>query len=401
MAYRNALFELKGKSLQAALDLEKELEKEIARVKPKNTGNLADIQGSWKNLYVGLLTRLEKENPDLLIATGLHQAAIQIREMPDSYPRAYLEYPQIFLSPEKSPRYFMYAPIDYKGDFFKPQDALAVTDKKQERAIGELLFAGGWLGNAPLIDMQRQGTALPKEYQALMSDTFSSAAKKSDILCFIAAGRSLAIVHEYEAAKASYDAAVSKMFEDVRVMVESAYPPGTDKSDVYVNMSYSEHKRDGANSGIEISVGSRRAGGNRVPMPENPHYNLSGDYIFFRDDTQEGRVLKALCGAVPKRPDISDYAELRTKNGKSPQLRSLGAYQVLVYSVPEKAHHMIVPPDSYPLPARVVEWLREDENDNRIGIKPPPMPKEVANALASLPPLSGIKSPGTKNTPKL
>ena len=100
MTYKNVLFELSGKSLEAAKRLEAKIVSELETVSVQNEGYLGDIDRSWTTFYEGLIERLTKEDPELLKQTGLSSPAIQVFKGKGTFPRAYREHPQIFLSPK-------------------------------------------------------------------------------------------------------------------------------------------------------------------------------------------------------------------------------------------------------------------------------------------------------------
>ena len=193
-----AVFELKGRALRAAKLLEQELKQELSAVPVKNSGNIKDISDSWDTMYEGLIKRLDQDAPGILNETGLTSPSIMVYKGVQSLPRAYKEHPAIFTSPEQNPRYFMYSPVDYKGDYFKPLDSKLLS-KKEEQRVGDLLFAGGWLGNAPIVSIKKIGVATPEDY----SPPTTSELRKSfshmpnDRVVFLAQGKTLDLVNDY------------------------------------------------------------------------------------------------------------------------------------------------------------------------------------------------------------
>lgn len=408
-------YELKGASLAAARALEAEVARAVRQAPPKNAGNLLEIQQSWQAFYQKLIARLGAENPQLLQATGLDAPALQIRQDAGAFARAYQVYPQIFASPEQTPRYFMYVPLAGDGAHFVPQDAL-LLDARQEKAAGALLFAGGWLGNAPLVDRAARGVAVPASANIdTPSLQFNRAAKPQGRVeqCFLAAGRSLAIVQDYETRLTQYNDAVTRAFDAVKAETEKLYPQILQAlpagSGLYTNLSRSDRTAPGADTGMAFSV-RLEGSGEKVALPESrafhtvPHH---GDVaIVTRDDTEEGRTLKEVLHAVPARPSLADYPELRADfapelsdiekmvglNGEVPMLVTQGHLKILRYHAAEGDHSSFVPPGARLFPAAAMAWLQQDEEDRRQGIEPPPLPPELAGFFSM--PLH--KLPGNK-----
>lgn len=407
------VYALAGRSLDAALRLEQELRKELETVPVMQSGNMKAIGDSWDAMYKGLLARLENEAPEVLELTGLKNPSVQVFKGPQTYPRAYVEYPQIFSSPEKEPKYFMYAPADYKGAHFTPPDAMRLNDKEEQR-VGNLLFAGGWLGNAPIVSVKKSGVATPADYIAPSESELRKAFSymPNDRVCFLAAGRSLEIVEDYRARTKEWeqkinDACRAIEFETLKTKpaVLLGLPAG---EDVRISATYSYSSGGGDKVTLLLSI--RREGknsmwdaGKTVDAVPSPAYDLSnrdgGEYIVTaRTDTPEGRDLAALIDAIPLTPGLRDYPELNANfdvkldqigrmlgvNGTVPQAVETGGRTVLVYSAsPDEKTTGFCPPGAKPFPAEAYEWLRFDEGDRNMGITPPPMPKYIADILAA------------------
>ncbi len=407
------VYKLAGRSLEAALLLERELAKELLTVPVLQKGKINDIRDSWDGMYKGLLARLEKESPDVLTLTGLNSPAVQVFQGPQTLPRAYVEFPKIFSSPKKTPEYFMYAPVDYKGRYFVPADAVLLTDK-EEQIINNRLFAGGWLGNAPIVSVKKPGVATPADYVApsavKLRKAFSYA--QNDRVIYLAAGRSLEIVEDYRARTQDWE---SKIKAACRAIEAEAKKTKTDillglpaGEDVRISATYSYSSGGGDKATLLLSI--RREGknsiwdaGQTVDALPSPAFHLSnreggGDIVTVRTDTPEGKQLAALIDAIPLTPGLRDYPELfanfdikhdqvsRTLgvNGVVPQAVEVDRRTVLVYSAsPKNKENKFCPPGAKSFPAEAYEWLRSDEGDRNMGITPPPMPKEIIDILAA------------------
>lgn len=411
----NVVYALAGRALEAAQRLEQELQRELKTVAVMRSGNMKDMGDSWDAMYKGLLERLDREAPEILELTGLKSPATQVFKGAQTLPRAYQEYPQIFASPEKKPMLYMYAPVDYKGAHFVPVDSVPMTGKQADR-VGDLLFAGGWLGNAPLVSVRKEGVATPADYKAPGKTALRKAFShmSNDRVCFLAAGRSLDIVQDYRArtedwkeklqtACRAIEAEVGKKKNELLVML----PVG---EDVNISVSYSYSSQGGDKATLLLSV--RRAGkdsmwnaGKKVDAPESDAYRLTpregGEYVVKpRRDTPEGKALAAIIDAVPRTPGLKEYPELLADfkikqdqigrmlgvNGSIPQVVDVGGYTVLLYTAaPGVKKDSFCPPGAQPFKAEAYEWLRSDEGDRNMSIKSPPMPRDLADLLAKTP----------------
>lgn len=389
------IFELNGKSLNAALCLQREIKRELQTFTVKNTGPVNEIVKSFEDFYAGLLRRMRREFPEILDMVGLNSPATQVLQDKDSLPRSYKNFPEIFVSPENPPRYFMYAPVDYKGEHFTPADGVRL-DEKQEKHVGNMLFMGGWGGTAPLVSFRREGVALPQDYKPLPQD--QSDDKTVSYISFVAQGRSLAAVHDFEQRTEAYHAAVEKVQELVEKAAAESFPqlllslPAGEELRAEVNYRYG-----GDMAGkTEILLSVRQEGktdlwnmGKTVPVPAGPYYTLTesygGEYIVTaRTDTQEGRQLAALMDAIPPTPSLKDYPEILGDVGSIVNVRKLGGMALLVFHAKDAQTVLPCPQDAKPLSTQAFHWLRADEDDRNIGIKPPPMPEAVAAVLGSL-----------------
>lgn len=393
-------YELHGESLAAARRLERLVALAAQRVQPLDSGNLADIQQSWQQFYQDVFDVLSKHAPDLLQATGLTTPSTVVKTAAGEYPRAYHEYPAIFASPGDPPRYFMYVPRDHFNTAFVPHDARKLS-LDEESKVNSLLFAGGWLGNAPLFSLPRRGIATPANVK--IDDVISSFAKAAGQYTpaevnFIAAGRALEIVKNYEEALRDYNEKMRAAFDAVKAASEKLYPemlrdlPAGEG--LYTNLSGASQLIDGVDTGLTLSIrrdgkgGDFMQGGQVVPIPDNPYFIAhpyrGGDVaIKTRSDTPQGRALARILKAVPaQRPALSADADLQV-NGISPNVVTIGQYKILRYFVADASTVMLPPCDAVPFPPAAQAWLRADEEDRRMGNVPPPMPQDVLRYLVN------------------
>lgn len=410
-----AIFELSGESLEAAKRLEDEIRKELETVKPMNSGNMLAIQKSWESFYKGLIARLKHEQPSLLALTGLAAPTVQVQESKDSLPRAYVEFPAIFSSPEREPRYFMYVPVDYKGACFRPQDSVQV-DEEAAAQIDELLFAGGWLGNAPLVTMTKEGIATPADYvPAQESDEEDTHTRRA----FIAGGESLEAVRDYERRQREYRAACDRARKAIEKIAELGFPalqetaPAGETLRASVSYRYGGHLEGKTEMLLSVRMegtSSMWNAGKTLPLKDNAAWTLKqghgNEYVVEpRRDTPGGQALARIMDNIPATPSLAEYPALLSDfsfrpsrienalgvNGIVPQVRELGGKKILVYNTEDDDASGFTPPGARPLSTQVFNWLDADERDRNMGYTPPPMPPVVRAALAEPKPPQGLK----------
>lgn len=141
------VFKLEGKSRDYALSIARYLDKKYGHetTPPLKEG---ETDSPLKESYEGL---------------GQLSPVIRIRHYDEGYPRAYLSRPMVCAHPFHNDQFYMYAPVGYNGDIFKPADAIELNEEDAEK-IGQGLFAGGWCDPAYLLVSQDSGTAIPSDY---------------------------------------------------------------------------------------------------------------------------------------------------------------------------------------------------------------------------------------------
>lgn len=402
------VYKLEGVSLSAAKRLQQEIKKERETAPPLGLGNASDIKKSWENFYRQVLARLEKEAPEVLEHTGLRVATIHVREQKQHFPRAYEKFPQIFLSPLDPPDYYMYVPTDYKGRHFVPSDA-RLLDEKEERHVGHLLFAGGWIGNPPLLSMPENGVKTPEDF--IPKTVFEREQwDQNELVCFIAKGRSLAIVQDLKARadvwKKKLDAACTAIKQEVEKTLPQLLASLPKGEEVYISASYAYCS--GKIPELLLSISRKGHGdifamGKKVPPVPSPAFHLVpreyGEYtVTARTDTPEGLEIAKLIADISATPWPGDYPELFapfkikedqiTKmlgvNGVVPRAATLAQNVFLIYNASTgEPRGNFCPPDAVPCPAEIYHWLFDDQNDRMINVIPPPMPKKVSDFLSS------------------
>ncbi len=409
------VFELKGESLAAALRLEQEIRKELQSVTPQSTGYMNEIQASWEKFYADLVARLAIEAPELLQHTGLGSPVVQVSHEKDSLPRAYREFPVIYQGDGDPPRYFMYVPTDYKGNHFTPADGVQLTREQTEK-VDDMLFAGGWLGNAPLVSLKKTGVATPADYDPLRNAFLRKAQKdRHSQRIFIAGGESLAAVRDFERRTGEYQSSVARVQQAIETIAKTEFPALLENLPPGEALRASVRYSDGGylNGKTQMLLSVRQEGkadiwqaGKTVPLASNDAYTLTprhrGEYIVEpRRDTYAGKALAAIMDAVPKTPSFSDYPQIHADftfypnrfeaafgiSGTVPFTRKFGNNTILVYNTEDTETGDFTPPGATPLPLKAYKWLEADERDRNMGVAPPPMPNEIRTLPWPTPPL--------------
>lgn len=387
------VYELGGRSRDAAEALAGEMRRELD-VRPSSS--LADRDA----VHAGLADRLKREQPELLELTGLTSPVVCVYKRQESWPRAYREYPCIFMSPETRPRYFMYAPVGYRGEHFVPPDARRLSEIEAQHA-GNLLFAGGWLGNAPVVELKKAGVPVPSDYQSPsareLREVFGALSVRQ--VAYVTAGRSLELVQDYRQCEADWRRSIKRASRAIRFAVReqrqhilAGLPAG---EDININISPSYSSRGGDMVALELSIQQQGRvnimhAGRRVVVPASPAYAVDvrdgRSFVQPRLDTPQGQRLKVILDAIPVTPALSSYPELILQGRAqvyAPHAVEVAGHTVLLYNLARAdSAASFCPPDARRLPIAAFNWLRGDEGDRNIGIDPPPAPSRLAAILS-------------------
>ncbi len=155
MQLNNKVYELKGKSLVAVLTLR---EKVISELRPVMTS------------LVGSAAAFHEKHKDLYEAAGMNSRSIKVNVIQGCHPRAYAYTPEVFFHPHDSSRAYMYAPTDFKGRSFIPEDGLLLTQEQSETvAMG--LWSGGWSDPLPVVyNRPPYGVQVPSDFDPNAAD---------------------------------------------------------------------------------------------------------------------------------------------------------------------------------------------------------------------------------------
>ncbi|PZP53893.1 MAG: hypothetical protein DI586_10530 [Micavibrio aeruginosavorus] len=404
---KSVLYELGGKSLEAAKELEAIVNTAYSENPPLQLGLLSDIHASWQAFSSRLIQDVNAIRPEILDLTGLNSPCIDVRVATHAFPRAYQTYPCIYRSPERETRYFMYSPEDYKGRYFTPEDAKKIIGK-EAKAIGQLLFAGGWDDGAPLLNRPEFGVEMPGDISystkfaaavnAMQTDRPTSMRKN-----FIAGCKSQELVDDFKKRKAEHEAASTAVFNELRRIASVISTEMTGNADEYdTSLSGSYKGSHGANMTFSFDLKTKLTG-SQVSVPEHPYFYMKkaefGGYeIVPREDTVEGSVFSDLLLSVPPMPYLSEYEELISDfiyeptdiermigvDGRVPQLIEIGGLQFISYNSDERVVSDYCPPGAKPVSSELYNWLQRDRSDFNMKIMPPPMPDQLAQEYAAL-----------------
>ena len=175
---KSVFYELKGKSLAAALDLHGKMHDELLpalktlqaakkgsllsmlratmQVMPILLGqkdvSYAQAAKAFSNEdFLPLVHAFQAKYKDLYDATGQNSRAVKISYTEGSYPRAYAHTPQLYFHPVyKNNRVVLIAPVDYKDRTFQPEDAVPLSDG-EAKVLCEGLWLGGHSDPVPVI----------------------------------------------------------------------------------------------------------------------------------------------------------------------------------------------------------------------------------------------------------
>lgn len=143
------VYELKGESLISAYALDS--------LQQMTAHDLTRTYNGDKDAY--------KADIDMLLhQLGQKTPSTRISLTEGSAPRAYAHYPAVFFHPGDNTRAYMFAPVDFKGRYFMPADAVKLTEN-QAKTISIGLWAGGWSDPAPVTPViPAHGIPMPMDF---------------------------------------------------------------------------------------------------------------------------------------------------------------------------------------------------------------------------------------------
>ncbi len=183
MSYsRYKVFKLEGRSLKAAKALDLAVRKAYAKNPvPYKNKKFAEINRLALEFNATTLEMLQQHHKDLLDVTGLSHSVIQIIVYKDDTPsRAFRIYPELYASPDSPPDYYMYAPVDYNGKNFEPEDGRALSNEEREK-VAARLFGGGAAGleTQPVFSRALEKVPVPTDFDRHKSDSVKALQPRS------------------------------------------------------------------------------------------------------------------------------------------------------------------------------------------------------------------------------
>lgn len=400
-------YELHGESLDAAIELDVRVRLALSQKPVATTGrSLLDLHNEYRRQYDAVLDEIRRDDPALAARCGLTAPITQIDAQDGAHPRAYHAYPEIFGTSAKMPMYLMYCPVDYKGDHFKPADAIQCDPKDfsgtdMGHSIYKNLF---WVADGPVIDAGKRGVALPIDFNPQTSHTIPGPGLRPG-RCFRAGGDALYTLDKMQQERERFDRTFKAFSDGVQAWARKISP------EHYCNMSL--RFENGANV-LELSL--RERGGNPVALKStdwiinkqlsrdwmNPmtgakeHVTLLEYRVEPNTATEEGRKLYSLFKAIPPMPSAQTWPDIEVTSSK-------GTHKPVVHRFPQGTYlavhdipdgEKIAPPRGCTeAPVSELIWLDRDRQDREWGITPPPPPAALAHLFKAAPPSNGPRAP--------
>jgi hypothetical protein len=393
------LYKLEGKSREAAMRIGYILHSAINKnpISTQDYQEFLNIKKSFNQMALGVM---KEKTPDLLTQAGLDKASIQVFKYQDGYPRAYTNFPQIYVNPNTPGDIYMQCPVDYKGNHFVPEDGIKI-EGDEKKHISEQLFAGGWTKNAPLLEREENGIALPEDFDENNSITIDNGDgfESATVKIYKANNRSLHVIQDFLSRQESFGENVKKLFDFVRSQATSGEiehnSQTIDASTLHADMGIAYDNEENPHVFLALINPSAQDPTQGLIIPKDTDtYLVQEQYdhryrIIPNEETELGKEFKSFLNTVSKRPDLSDYWQLHNptapkvldENGqeidaKVPQLDMIDGEHYLIYTVdPSQEKDASAPPDGIPVSKADYLWIKQDSVDKQLGIQTPPPPK--------------------------
>lgn len=399
-------YKLEGASHKAALRLSSLVQAYFEQDPVAMNGrNLGDIQKDYRTRAEYMLGELGGRAPELFEACGLNAETVQVHYNPNGkFHRAYARFPDIVAAPTKEPEFYMYVPVDYKGRHFVPEGAKLLNKQETDRA-GDLLFAGGWLGNGPILKREDAGVAIPADFDPKTDRVQKGDARyaKMHHRYFKAEGESLAFVEDYDRRRAAVSASFQALCDHVRAILPEMQRSGVFKGVPGEGYNPSFMMGRDADGRPELEFSVRAEGRHNIMMGGQPVALASNDYFDIGKDrngrdalvphtrTPQAKVIYDLVQAIPNEPSYADYPaliypedikpvdQINSWIGASrlPVVRKLPEGVFLDYRVNKGDKVDFTPPGAIEIPAQAFLWAEADKEDRNRGLTPPPRPSHI------------------------
>lgn len=394
-------YRLEGESHRSATILDSIAREYFNRnLQAPNGRNFADIQKEHEEANAYILSEVKARAPELFEACGFGHESICVRKPHGLFYRSYKQSPDIFAAPTEKAEYYMYVPVDYKGEHFVPKDAVLLNEKEAERA-GNLLFAGGWLGNAPILSSPDAGCHKPADFDPNKHDFWEpdERSRQQEYRYFKAGGLTLELLEDFQHRQAEVAEDRNAIIDYIKSELNYILREGVEnKLDLRRNYSLGfligRNREDGSLE-IECNVQQTDGGfGERIVLKDNDLFDIEPakegrrPTIKPHDRTKKAAKLKSMMDAIWDDPHYGDYKDLiypeeitpvdnidaMVGASRTPIVKTIANVTYLLYRKnPDRPDPAFCPPGSEEIDPLGCLWLECDESDKKRGITSPPI----------------------------
>lgn len=402
------IYKLEGKSLQAALAVKQLTDSYLSQKSIEFNGrNMKDIGDDFDSAYEHVARTIKAKKPELLETLGLDKPATRVVDTYGLFQRAYHIYPSIWMS-EIDGSIYMYAPVDYKGQHFAPQDGV-LLNKEDANKAGDKVFMGGWGSPTPILPRKESAAILPADFDSVTSTMLENdpllqnhGERHHRFFMLRENGRSAQILAEYKDSQGhesrSFHALTNHISAEFNKIVASNTIENADPAKNYCPGFMMGRDQKTREPQIEIMIQSDRPDFNSVKAS----FAEQGDYFDTRyrhnrpvmvphERTPEAAHIKALFDKISRKPSLYDYEDIiypeyiapsdeidaMMGDKRAPIIRELGKDSVLEYRINKGKPVNFCPPDSVEISKKLYLWLKENEEDSRRGYNIPAMPSDL------------------------
>jgi hypothetical protein len=402
------MYKLEGESLKAAQQVIIATERFLKHNPVQFTGrNMKDIGDDYNKAYGSVTQFIAKHKPEILEQLGLDKAAIRVVDTYGHFHRAYSIFPRLYMS-EMDGSIYMYSPVDYKGEHFRPKDSILLSEDGTKRA-GDKLFMGGWGSPYPILPRAEQAVDMPKDFNpqyATMLGNDPLLRKDGDrqyrFFMTRKNGESENIIREYKDKSKhemnSFTVLTDHIRDQFNAIAKSNNVLDTDPSRKYYPTFM--RTKDKASGKAEVIISVFHEGFS--PNGQTAKFSEQGDYfdterknnitiLVPHSRTPEARTIKELFDKMTNGPSLEDFPRIMYPEAikptdsvdgmfgdrRTPIIRELGNDTVLEYRVNKGKPLNFCPPDSVEVSEALYLWLKENQEDAQKGYNLPPMPPKL------------------------
>lgn len=402
------MYKLEGESLQAAKEVILATNSYLKHNPVEFNGrNMKAIGDDYNKAYSSITQFISKHKPELLELLGLEEPATRVVDTYGHFQRAYSIFPRIYMS-EIDGSIYMYSPVDYKGNHFRPKDGLLLSEEDTKKA-GDKLFMGGWGSPMPILPRAEKAVKMPADFNVkfatmLENDPLLRSHGERQYRFFMTRknGRSESIIDEIENAKDYESERFAELADYIRkrfnfIASSNNVVKASSQKLYYPTFMKSKDKTTGE---VEVIISIFHEGFS--PDGVFAHFAEKGDYFDTvkknkntilkpHDRTPQARPIKELFDRLAKGPDFYDYEEILYPEAikptdkidayfgdrRAPIKRELGSDTVLEYRVNPDKKLNFCPPDCVEISEKLYLWLKENQEDAQRGYDLPAMPQDL------------------------